>query len=224
MGRNAFAIGVLALLIAAFYIRTDRSTAHDEKTDEITSDKVAVIDIDRVLEEHIRLHNKLYEIKKARKKHDDEFNKKIATLDMEELNLTLIYKPGAPEVCDQLLKIAKARAELQAIATFDRNDFERQKAAAYNSAYDEVVKQVDHFAEKYDVKLVLNFDSGKTDGNDFDSVMRRIKRQVVLHEKRDVTNITLNLINKGAKRIPMPPLEPLPADVQSFGIGPISNF
>ena len=84
---------------------------------------------------------------------------------------------------------------MQADTALKRKDFLQREARVYYNVYAEVVKEVEYFAQRQGIDLVVRFNSGQIDPQDRKSVLEGVNRAVVYQRHLNITSHILNRLN-----------------------------
>jgi len=165
-----------------------------------TGTNVAVIDIPYIFKNFTRFKQSIDDIKKDidnYKQYVDEQQKKLRA-EAEKLEL---YRPGTKEYKDVEESIARLKLEVQLESAKRQKEFMEREAQVYFNAYREVEAAVTDFAQRNRIGLVLRFSSEEMDPSQRDSIMQGINRIVVYQDRLDITNMILDLLNRGTPQV-----------------------
>jgi Skp family chaperone for outer membrane proteins len=168
--------------------------------------KIAVIDISEVFKNHTRFKQAMEEMRKdvegfegVLKQHGAELQKKREQL--QEV------RPGSPDYDRIEREIASFQAQVQADTQLKRKEFLQKEALIYYNVYAEVVREVEYFAQRQGIDLVVRFNSGQIDPQDRKSVLEGVNRAVVFQRQLNITSHILARLNgpaAGTARQPGP--------------------
>ena len=157
---------------------------------------VAVIDIKQVFDGHKRFKRMLDDIKGEIEKYDNEIRVKRQNLQKQAEGLREL-KTSSIEYRQLESRIANEEADLKVEMSLKRRDILLREAEIYYDAYQEVVQHVSEFAGRYNIGLVLAFDSTKIDSSKRESVLKGVNRVVVYQRQLNITTNILERLNSG---------------------------
>ena len=157
---------------------------------------VAVIDIGQVFEQHVRFKRMMDDIKRDIDKFDAELTEQKKALRSQAETLKTL-QPSSAEYKALESRLAKADADLQVKASLKRKEILMREAENYYDAYREVVQHVAEFADRYQIGLVLAFNSKPIDPSKRDSVIKGVNRTVVFQRNLNITQLILERLNNG---------------------------
>lgn len=174
---------------------------------------VAVIDIGYIFKNHERFKNSLETIKK-----DFEDFEKYVRDQQQQLAAKaeeLKAKPaGSPEYRQLEEQIADTTTKLRLEVGRKQKDRVDQEAKVYFNAYKEIEWYVQRFADRYQIDLVVRFNSEDMDPNKPDSVLQGINKFIVYNRGLDISNQILNELKTAtpppAARTGAAPAPPIP--------------
>ena len=151
------------------------------------SNLVAVVDISKVFDEHHSFKATMEGIQQQGKTAERELEAKRRELnalskELDELN------PASPDYRRKEAELARKMADLQVKARQAKKDFMQREALQYYSAYKEILAAVNKVAERYNIGLVLRYDSSQIDPNNPQSVALGMSRSVVVQRNLDITS------------------------------------
>jgi hypothetical protein len=106
------------------------------------------------------------------------------------------------------------RVEQQLEAAKQQKEFMEREARAYFTAYKEVEAAVQEFAVRNRINLVLRYSGEDMDPTKRESIMQGINRFVVYQDRLNITEMVLDMVNRGtptgemAKGQTRPPIPP----------------
>jgi Skp family chaperone for outer membrane proteins len=156
---------------------------------------VVVIDLGEVFQHHERLKSQLeahkQEIQQTEAYMRQE-RKKIENL-AEQLKT---LKPGTPDYTAKEKTYASMQADLQVQMRQKSRELLEQEAKMRYDAYKEVVEHVGHFAEQYNVQLVIRFNRSAIDPTKPQSVQLGVNRPIVYQRSLDITDHIIASVNR----------------------------
>ena len=203
-----------AVLIVVFSLPNVATSAdptavsQDGPSNRSASQKVGVLDINRLFYKHAKLRNKLRDLQaeagiiQAKLQSDlDAVGKKTERLK----DLTM----GTPEYKTLDAEIATRRPAIEAEIALKRKEFVERETRAYHEAYQEIMKDVEKLAKSQHLSVVLNVNRQEVNAGNPEDVARTIKNEVVWFDNSiDLTP----LLEKNYLQCPapaaVPPLAP----------------
>jgi len=138
----------------------------------------------------------LDDIKGEIEKYDNEIRVKRQNLQKQAEGLREL-KTSSIEYRQLESRIANEEADLKVEMSLKRRDILLREAEIYYDAYQEVVQHVSEFAGRYNIGLVLAFDSTKIDSSKRESVLKGVNRVVVYQRQLNITTNILERLNSG---------------------------
>jgi Skp family chaperone for outer membrane proteins len=156
----------------------------------------AVIDIPYIFKNHVRFQQAIDDIKKdidGYKEFVQQEEQKIRA----EAEKASQFKPGTREYKTIEENVARMKVELQLEGAKRQKDFMEREAQAYFNAYQEVEAAVADFAVRNRVNLVLRYSGETMDPTKRESIMQGINRFVVYQDRLNITDLVLDMVNRG---------------------------
>jgi len=185
-----------------------------------TSAKIAVIDVNYILENHTVLKARMEDLKaemerdaQLRKAENDTIRKMITEIQTLESG-SQAYKNMEEE-------IARRRADLEIRARIKNKESLTKQAKIYHDVYQDIVQEVNYYASQpqNNIALVLNFDGESVDKEQPDSILRELQKQVVWYpEELDITPIILERLNLRAGTANRSSSQPQPSPPRRAGV------
>lgn len=188
-------IQMLAIVVAAAAIFTPAAHAQTGGVN------IAVIDISHIFKNHGKFTALADKIKADIKAFEDHINSERAKLTEERKKLDL-YKPGTPDYKRVEETLARMTSELQVQAALKRKTVLESEAQLYYDTYGEIQGAIRTVAQKYNIGLVLRFNSKPIDPNDRSDVLNGINRPVVYQNGIDITQPVMDLLPKQQAAVP----------------------
>ena len=157
-------------------------------------DRIAVIDINYIFKNHVRLNHMVEDWKKDVKALDDSMRNEKRSMEGKIRKLQE-YKIGSLEYKRLEEEIAKQQSELQVRATLAKKDFQLRETKMYLDVYREVQGQVDYFARRHGITMVLRYNRSKINEDDPRQRMQLVMRPVVFQNNIDITIDILQRLN-----------------------------
>lgn len=154
---------------------------------------IAVIDVSHVFKNHPRFTAQADKIKADIKAFEDHINAERAKLNEERKKLD-VYKPGTPEYKRVEENLARIATDLQVQAGLKRKKVLEAEAKLYYDTYGEIQGAIKQVAQKYNIGLVLRFNSKPIDPNDRSDVLNGINRPVVYQQGIDITQPVMDIL------------------------------
>ncbi len=157
---------------------------------------VAVIDINFIFKNHQRFKASMDDIKKdidAFEEHLRDQRNQI-TQQTEQLKG---MPAGSNEYKMLEETIANVHTQLQLETGRKRKEILEREARVYYNAYKEVERQVEVFADRHGIDLVLRFSGEEMDPAKRDSVLAGVNRAIVFQRRLNITGDILTLLNRG---------------------------
>lgn len=163
---------------------------------------VAIIDLKKIFDQHARFQQNYELMKKEVEAAEQDIKGR-----QEGIN-TLIKKMNGFKVDSLEYKqhddaITKMKADLSVLVTQHKKNFARREANIYNTAYVEVMKEVEYFCVQNKIDLVLRFNSDLMGENNIQSssdpnyVAKQLNKPVVYANMRiDITDIVIKSVNR----------------------------
>jgi Skp family chaperone for outer membrane proteins len=148
---------------------------------------VAVIDISLVFEHYPKFQHKMTELKKEVEAFEGSLRGDQESLVKLRDNLQG-YAQGSAEFKRLEEQMAKAQSEAQVKMALKRKEFLEREARVYYDAYTEVYDVVAAFSDRFNIKLVLRFNSEEMKPEDRSSVLQGVNRAVVFQRNLNITN------------------------------------
>lgn len=154
---------------------------------------VAVIDISHVFKNHPRFTAEAERMKGEIKSFEDEINNERQQL-VEEGKKLQQFTPGSPDYKRLEEDIARRTAALQLKASLKRKNVLELEAKLYYDTYNQIQSAIKQVATKYNIGLVLRFNSKPIDPNNRNEVLNGINRPVVFQNGIDITPAVMGLV------------------------------
>ena len=157
---------------------------------------VAVIDISKIFKEHKRFRAALEDMKKdvqaaeaSLRKDGDDIKKMVEQLKSGP------YAAGSPQYKQQEETIATKQAQLQLKMNLQTKDFMEQEAKIYYNIYKEIEQEVQDFAQRHRISLVLRYNNIDMSPDNRQQVLAGVNRAVVYQNNIDITGDILRRLN-----------------------------
>lgn len=158
---------------------------------------VAVLDVGLVFKKHVRFEQAMEVMKSDVTKFENYLRDERAKV-QEMVEGLQGYKNGTKEYNDLEARIAKITSNLQVETKLKQKEFMQREAKLYFNTYEEMQQAVNAFATKYNVELVLRFNSEDIQQDNPQTILQGVNASVVYHRKRDITNPIIEMMNSGS--------------------------
>ena len=159
--------------------------------------RVVVIDISKVFDSHARFKQHMEAMKQEVQAFEGVLRQRgeeIKTI-QEEMKQ---FQPGSAEYKQREEKIMKIQANGQIAATQKKKEFLDREAQIYHGVYQEIVNEVEAFANENGIAIVIRFNSEEIK-QERNAVLEGINRAVVYQSKSNITNAIIErLVRKDA--------------------------
>ena len=162
-----------------------------------TGTSVVVLDVGKVFKEHTRFNQALDVMKEDVSKFEKYLQDQRTVIQQMVEELKRKYKPGSPEYNAREAEIAKKTSDLQVDTGLKRKEFMQKEAKLYYNTYTDVTNAVEKFAIKYNIQLVLRFNSEEIKQDDPKTIIAGVNASVVYHNNRDITKAIIAEVNRG---------------------------
>jgi len=162
---------------------------------------VAVIDIGYIFKNARRFKMTMEDLKKGDEKFQEEITVRRDNInaDIQELQRRQRSDPTYKRMEED---IAGAQTKLRLDVARAQKERVEKEAKVYFNAYREVEDQINKFASRYGIDLVLRFNSEKMDPAKPETVLSGINRFVVFQRQLNITGHILDEMNKGGAQPP----------------------
>lgn len=160
----------------------------------------AIIDLSYIFKNHNRfkamtegMRNEVLradEALKARRTEIEGLTKRLNDLGGE-------LRKDSPEYKQLDADLTRKKIDLSAQVTQQKKEFLEKEAKIYYSVYQEVLDEVQYFAQQNRISLVLRFNGDPVNDGDPQEILKQINKQIVYSSKNiDITPIILDNLNK----------------------------
>lgn len=157
--------------------------------------QIAIIDLSYIFNNHVRFKALSDGLRRDVEAAEAELNANKAALKKMQDQLDS-YNRGSPEYRQLEEDMAKRTAEVQVQIQVQKRNFFEQEAKIYYTVYKEIMEQVQYYAEKHGILLVMRFNGDPSDENDPQSVQKELNKAVLYYNKMiDITPIILDAVN-----------------------------
>jgi Skp family chaperone for outer membrane proteins len=162
--------------------------------------QVALIDIAKCFKNHPGFNRQLEAVKADVASFDKEMAAKRNQVTSQQSQLA-DFAVGSPEYKKTDAAITKQVSDMQVSAQLKKKDLLLEEARIYYNAYNEIMAEVEAAALRYNINLVLRFDSSAIDPHDRNSVLQGVNRPVVHQKGLDITGIVLEALAAKYERV-----------------------
>ncbi len=162
-----------------------------------------MIDISKIFKDHPGFRAKLEDMKKdvtaaenSLKADRDEI-KKVA-------DAAKNFNPGSPNYKQAEERVATMNAQLQLKVNLQKKEFMDKEAQIYFEVYTQIEKEVEDFAKRHGISLVLRYNDVDMNQGQRESVLAGVNRAVVYQNNIDITYDILDRIKPPAPVGPGP--------------------
>jgi Skp family chaperone for outer membrane proteins len=159
--------------------------------------RIAVLNVPEIFKKHERFKAWMEELKRdvqaAENAVRDE-RKKIGELE-ERLQE---FQKGTQGYNEMSESITKQKAELTVKVSMQGKQFQQRQAKIYYSVYQEILSAVEYFCHQHSIDIVLQIKGDTVDPDVGESVLAYIQRQVVWHDRLDITAAIVGELNRTA--------------------------
>ncbi|MBI1899907.1 MAG: OmpH family outer membrane protein [Planctomycetia bacterium] len=174
---------------------------------------IAIIDLKKVYDNHPRFQQEYEAMKKEVQNAESDIKMKQEAINKRILVLRTL-DPGSQEYKNQDDAITADKAQLSVLITQHKKEFARKEAKIYHKAYQEIMYEVEPFCRKYEIDLVLRFNSdlmaetGEV-SSDPNMVARQLNKPVVYANPRiDLTKTIIDTIKARYPGVSTRPIGP----------------
>jgi Skp family chaperone for outer membrane proteins len=196
--KTSLCYAAVAALLVSIALNAGTANAQTPPT------RAAVVDIPYIFKNHIRFQQAINDIKKDIDAYQELLKQEQQKIRVEAEKASQ-FRPGTPEYKAVEENVARLKVELQLEGAKRQKDFMEQEARAYFTAYKEVEAAVADFAARNQLSLVLRYSGEEMDPTKRESIMQGINRFVVYQDRLNITEIVLDMVNRGT---PQPPQNP----------------
>ena len=155
---------------------------------------VAVLDVAKVFKEHSAFNARMEQLKGEVDQFDALMKQKADALRLKLEGLKDQYENTSEQFKAGQADLAREDADLKIQANQKRQEILDKEAQLYLSTYQEIQGIVQELATKYNITLVLRYDSADIDQNDRASVIRGVNRPIIFQRNLDLTNHVLPMV------------------------------
>lgn len=155
---------------------------------------VAVLDVAKVFKEHSAFNARMEQLKAEVDQFDALMKQKSDELRLEIEGLKKQFETSSEQFKAGQADLARKDADMKIQANQKRQEILDKEAQLYLTTYEEIQRIVQELATKYNITLVLRYDSADIDQNDRASVIRGVNRPIIFQRNLDLTNHVLPMV------------------------------
>lgn len=155
---------------------------------------VAVLDVAKVFKEHSAFNARMEQLKAEVDQFDALMKQKSDELRLEIEGLKKQFETSSEQFKAGQADLARKDADMKIQANQKRQEILDKEAQLYLTTYEEIQRIVQELATKYNITLVLRYDSADIDQNDRASVIRGVNRPIIFQRNLDLTNHVLPIV------------------------------
>lgn len=157
--------------------------------------QIAVIDLTYIFGQHLRFKQMMEDLQRDVDSARNELNanrQQVVKMG-EQLDG---YNRGSPEYKQLEEDVTKRQADLQVHLQRMKRDFAEREAKMYYTVYKEIMEQVQSYADKHGILLVMQFNGEQPDDTDPAALKSELYKQILFHHPAiDITPIILDMVN-----------------------------
>ena len=159
-----------------------------------SSDRIAVIDINYIFKNHTRFGAMVEDWKGDVQKAEDGFRGERTEIQAMAEDIKR-FKPGQPDYKRLEEDIARRQSDLQVRMQLKKKGLMEREAKMYMNVYSEVQEQVQYFAQRHGITMVLRFNRNDVTSDDPRQIQQALLRPVVFQDNIDITVDILQRLN-----------------------------
>lgn len=183
-----FLVGIIAVAISCPVFAQDSGA---------TNGIVAVLDVAEVFKDNGTFDQSMKNIKAQAEKLKVEIQGQQEKIRSDAASL-IEYETGSPDRNRLEAELEQRQAALRTRARQSEQDLLNREAEVYFQTYSKMQSVVESIAKKYNISLVLRFDSAEIDKTSRPEVIKGVNRAVVYHHKLDLTSMVVKEMSGGA--------------------------
>jgi Skp family chaperone for outer membrane proteins len=196
--RWSAALAVVSIVAGAALVLS--RSAHGQNQATSRPQNIAVIDIGKILKNDTKfkqeMQNMQTEILTVEKRLQEEA-KQIQSMAAQQKQLNA----GTPDYNQLDAQITKLTADLNVEKSLKQKEFVERQAKMLYGMYTEIQDTVRQFAQRYEIALVMQYDSTKIDPTDPQGILTGAHRSIVyVYPPLDITTDILNALNGRAQQ------------------------
>lgn len=157
--------------------------------------RIAVLDVRRVFQEHEGFKARMQSIETDVKTLEQQMSQMQQTVVAEQKALRQL-QIGSPQHDQGTASLAKRVSDFRVNERLQRKDILEKESQIYYGTFQEIERAVAQVCQRYQIQLVVRYDSRKLNPVDRSSVLAGVNRSVVWQSPQlDITNHVLQLLN-----------------------------
>jgi len=166
---------------------------------------IAVIDIGVVFEQDNKFKGQMDQLKAEIDSTEKAFKAQAMEINRQVDELKGI-KPDSPKFHELEASVAKQQSDFNVQKQLKNKDIMERQSKIYLRTYQEVEDSVKQISAKYNIALVIRYNSKPIDASDPQEILRGIQRPIVFVDKQfDMTTAVITNVNRSeVGRVPGP--------------------
>lgn len=156
---------------------------------------IAVIDVNAIFKEHGRFKSTMDNLKKEIELEESALKKERNYI-QSRIEAANQFKPGTPNFKQAEEEIAELQSKFNVKAQLKKKNFMERESQIYFRVYSEISKEVQEIAGRYNIKLVLRYNSEAPNSETRDSILRTLNQPIVYQNGIDITRPVLESLNR----------------------------
>lgn len=157
--------------------------------------KIAIVDIARILKDHVGIKSQMQQIEQELKNFDSQFKAKNEELKNEVAFLKDLV-PGTPDYTKQEEKIAQIESRGKLDFGRRRKELIDAEAKIFHDNYQLIAQMVSSVAVTNQIGIVFRYNSEEMDLADKDSLIRGVMKNIVYHDAGlDMTPLVMKMLD-----------------------------
>ena len=185
---------VLKTLLPVFMILLAVPTIAFSQDANSSGGIVAVLDVAKVFKDHGTFNSRMEQLKTEVNDFDALMKQKADALRLELEALKDNFETSSEQFKAGQADLARKDADMKIQANQKRQEILDKEAQLYLSTYEEIQGIVQELAIKYNITLVLRYDSADIDQSDRASVIRGVNRPIIFQRNLDLTKFVLDAV------------------------------
>jgi outer membrane protein len=166
---------------------------------QVPAGSVAIIDLSYIFKNHARFKAMTEDMRASVTAAEEELKRRKAEIDALSKRLQELgndFRKDSPEYKQLDADITKKKIDLNAAIALQKKDFLEKEAKIYYSVYTEISDEVQYFADRNRISLVLRFNGDPASDSDPQEILKQLNKSVVYYNKSiDITPMVLDSIN-----------------------------
>lgn len=158
--------------------------------------RIAVLDVKHVFDNHASFKDQMASIEGEVKALEDSMKQMQQYVSKQQDTLKTL-KPGTPEYSQIEAALAKHISDFRVNEALKKKNILEREAQIYYQTYQDILTAVTSVCQRYQIQLVVRYDSREMDPLNRGSVLSAVNRDVVYQAKIDITPQVLTAVNSG---------------------------